>query len=71
MAVSFSSSSTINPITLQPKLKTIIGLGTVVPGYSVKSHFRKTLTGVSLRRSGVVVSAITGASGEPKVSSLI
>ncbi|XP_010516984.1 PREDICTED: thioredoxin-like protein AAED1, chloroplastic [Camelina sativa] len=61
MAVSLSSpsSSTINSITLQPKLKVVHGLRTVLPGYSVKSHFR----GVSLRRRAVVVSAITGASG--------
>ncbi|KAG2326569.1 hypothetical protein Bca4012_035523 [Brassica carinata] len=60
MAVSLSSStSTITPITLQPtKLKPIHGLGTVNFGYSVNSH------GVSLRRrSAVVVSAVTGASG--------
>jgi len=63
MAIALSSSSTITSITLQPKLKTIHGLGTVLPGYSVKSHFRS----VSLRRSAVVVSAITGASsGELK-----
>ncbi|CAA7042176.1 unnamed protein product [Microthlaspi erraticum] len=64
MAVSLSSSSsTITPITLQPKLKTIHGLRRVVPGYSINSHFRKSLTSVSLRRSAVVVSAVTGASG--------
>ncbi|CAG7874367.1 unnamed protein product [Brassica rapa] len=57
MAVSLSSSSTITPIILQPRLKPIHGLGTVKFGYSVNSH------GVSLRRSAVVVSAITGASG--------
>ncbi|KAJ0258890.1 Thioredoxin-like protein AAED1 [Hirschfeldia incana] len=64
MAVSLSSStSKITPITLQPKLKTIHGLGTVKFGYSVNSH------GVSLRRrSAVVVSAITGAT--VKVSDL-
>lgn len=63
MAVSLSSSSTITPITLQPKLKAIHGLGTVSPFYSIKSRFRS----VSLRRSAVVVSAITGgASGELK-----
>ncbi|KAF3555592.1 hypothetical protein F2Q69_00011076 [Brassica cretica] len=57
MAVSLSSSSTITPITLQPKLKPIHGLGKVNFGYSFNSH------GVSLRRSAVVASAITGASG--------
>ncbi|KAF3555595.1 hypothetical protein F2Q69_00011079 [Brassica cretica] len=57
MAVSLSSSSTITPITLQPKLKPIHAIGTVNFGYSFNSH------GVSLRRSAVVASAITGASG--------
>uniref|UniRef100_A0A1J3H950 Thioredoxin-like protein AAED1, chloroplastic n=1 Tax=Noccaea caerulescens TaxID=107243 RepID=A0A1J3H950_NOCCA len=64
MAVSLSSSSsTITPLTLRPKLKSIHGLLAALPGYSINSHFRKSLTGVSLRRSAVVVSAITGASG--------
>lgn len=58
MAVSLSSSSTITPITLQPKLKPIHAIGTVNFGYSFNSH------GVSLRRSAVVASAITGASGK-------
>lgn len=63
MAVSLSSSSSITSITLQPKPKTIYGLGTVnFGGYSVNSH------GVSLRRSAVVVSAITGASGVHKTA---
>ncbi|VVB11050.1 unnamed protein product [Arabis nemorensis] len=57
------SSFSITPITLQPKLETIHGLGLVLPRYSINSHFRKNLTGVSLRRNTVVVSAITGASG--------
>ncbi|KAG2252436.1 hypothetical protein Bca52824_082572 [Brassica carinata] len=62
MAVSLSSSSTITPITLQPKLKPIHGLGTLKFGYLVNSHLPKTRTDVSLRRSAVVTSAITGAS---------
>lgn len=68
MAVSLSSSSsTITPLTLRPKLKSVNGLRAALPGYSINSHFRKSLTSVSLRRSAVVVvSAITGASGEQK-----
>ncbi|KAH0874226.1 hypothetical protein HID58_071588 [Brassica napus] len=61
MAVSLSSS-TITPMTLQPKLKPIHGLGTLKFGYLVNSHLPKTRTDVSLRRSAIVASAITGAS---------
>ncbi|KAL0824638.1 hypothetical protein Bca101_048315 [Brassica carinata] len=61
MAVSLSSSSTITPITLQPKLKPIHSLGTLKFSYLVNSHLPKTITDVSLRRSAVVASAITAA----------
>ncbi|KAH0896852.1 hypothetical protein HID58_046420 [Brassica napus] len=61
MAVSLSSSSTITPITLQPKLKPIHSLGTLKFSYLVNSHLPKTRTDVSLRRSAVVASAITAA----------
>ncbi|KAL0682218.1 hypothetical protein Bca4012_049065 [Brassica carinata] len=63
MAVSLSSSSTITPITLQPKLKPIHSLGTLKFSYLVNSHLPKTITDVSLRRSAVVASAITAALG--------
>ncbi|KAF2530852.1 hypothetical protein F2Q70_00031153 [Brassica cretica] len=44
--------------------------GTLKFGYLVNSHFPKTRTDISLRRSAVVASAITGASETVKVSDL-
>ncbi|KAF3594076.1 hypothetical protein DY000_02024031 [Brassica cretica] len=68
--IGIDDDSTITPITLQPKLKPIHGFGTLKFGYLVNSHLPKTRTDVSLRRSAVVASAITGASETVKVSNL-